>query len=169
MATNKKHTDSKKYNKALTFEDRLSLDKIITTNRDNDGSFKLLLNNVGDMLEKDPSTLSKEVKNRRSNIQTKTYSYAGSYCYQCAKNRTCTKINEVRKFQLKCIDFEQLICKYLKKFPWVCNGCCKLVGNINKHTYLYVCLFIDFSLLKLTLVHILHHLFSLYYHHKYFL
>ena len=52
MATNKKHTDSKKYNKALTFEDRLSLDKIITTNRDNDCSFKLLLNNVGDMLEK---------------------------------------------------------------------------------------------------------------------
>jgi hypothetical protein len=132
MATNKKHTDSKKYNKALTFEDRLSLDKIITTNRDNDGSFKLLLNNVGDMLEKDPSTLSKEVKNRRSNIQTKTYSYAGSYCYQCAKNRTCTKINEVRKFQLKCIDFEQLICKYLKKFPWVCNGCCKLVDKANK-------------------------------------
>ena len=125
MATNKKHTDSKKYNKALTFEDRVALDKIISTNRDLDGSFKLLLNTVGDMLEKDPTTLSKEVKNRRTLIQTKTYCFAGSYCFQCVKNKNCTKINEVRKFQLKCEDFEQLICKHLKKFPWVCNGCCK--------------------------------------------
>ena len=125
MATNKKHIDSKKYNKALTFEERISLDKIISTNRDKDGSFKLLLNSVGDMLEKDPSTLSKEVKNRRSTIQSKTYCYAGSYCYQCAKNKTCIKQDDVRKGQLKCMEFEQMICKYLKKFPWVCNGCCK--------------------------------------------
>ena len=40
MATNKKHIDSKKYNKTLTFEDRISLDKIISTNRDKDGSFE---------------------------------------------------------------------------------------------------------------------------------
>jgi len=125
MATNKKHIDSKKYNKALTLDDRISLDKIISTNRNPNGSFKLLLNTVGEMLEKDPTTLSKEVRNRRSKIQSKTYCYAGSYCFQCNKNKTCTKINEVRKYQMRCTDFEQMICIYLKKFPWVCNGCKK--------------------------------------------
>lgn len=125
MATNKKHINSSKYNKALTFEDRISLDKIISTHRNLDGSFKLLLNTVGDMLEKDPTTLSKEVKKRRSQIQSKKYCYSGAYCFQCTKNKNCTNKTNVKLLQLKCEDFEQIICKYLKKFPWVCNGCSK--------------------------------------------
>ena len=45
MATNIKHLNSTKYQKALTLEDRNSL--------------------ANNMLEKDPTTLSKEVKKRR--------------------------------------------------------------------------------------------------------
>ena len=44
MATNIKHLNSTKYQKALTLEDR---------------------NSLANMLEKDPTTLSKEVKKRR--------------------------------------------------------------------------------------------------------
>ena len=65
MATNIKHLNGTKYQKALTLEDRNSLANIIATNRDNDGSLKLTLNSIANMLEKDPTTLSKEVKKRR--------------------------------------------------------------------------------------------------------
>ena len=67
MATNTKHTDSKKYQKALILEDRNNLANIITTNRAKDGSLILKLNQIADMLEKDPTTLSKEVKKKTYN------------------------------------------------------------------------------------------------------
>ncbi len=34
MATNNKHLDSQKYQNALSLDDRLSIDKIISSNRD---------------------------------------------------------------------------------------------------------------------------------------
>lgn len=57
MATNIKHTDSEKFQKALTLDDRISLDSIISTNRDSSGKLTITLNTISNMLEKDPTTL----------------------------------------------------------------------------------------------------------------
>lgn len=64
MATNVKHLDSKKYQKALTLEDRNSLANIIATHREKNGSLTIKLNDIAKKLEKDPTTLSKEVKKK---------------------------------------------------------------------------------------------------------
>ena len=71
MATNTKHIDSIKYGKALTLKDRIEIEKIISTNRERDGSMKITLNAISDMLEKDPTTISKEVKFRRTPLNTR--------------------------------------------------------------------------------------------------
>ncbi len=138
MATNKKNIDSEKYNKALSLEDRISLEKIISTNRDNDGSLTLTLNSIGAMLEKDPTTLSKEIKKRRTPISMENprFSYTALYCKTCSKTRDCNNKTKVKQQQGICPNYHKMICKYLKKFPWVCNGCRKRgVCNLSKSYY----------------------------------
>lgn len=126
MATNKKHLDSKKYQKALTLEDRISIKNIIETNRIQDGSLKLLLNDIGNMLEKDPTTISKEVKMHRTPLSiTEPNPLSSSYCAMCINNSKCKKEKILRTFGEKCKNFERALCKYTTKFPWVCNGCSK--------------------------------------------
>lgn len=126
MATNIKHVDSKKYQKALTFEDRVSIKNIIETHREADGSMTLLLNDIGNMLEKDPTTISKEVKMRRTPIILTEPSPTDSrYCFFCKDNNKCKENKVFRTFGEKCLHFKRNLCKYTKKFPWVCNGCRK--------------------------------------------
>ena len=127
MATNIKHTDSKKYQKALTLEDRVSLEKIICSYRDSDGSLKTTLNTIANMLEKDPTTLSKEVKARRTpiNMQAPNYTYTAKYCSTCSKQNGCKIKKNLNGIKGQCSDYEKYICKHLKHFPWVCNGCPK--------------------------------------------
>ena len=127
MATNIKHTDSVKYQKALTLEDRISLEKIMCSYRDSDGSLKITLNEISNMLEKDPTTLSKEVKNRRTsiNLQIPNYNYTSRYCSSCSKQRDCKLKANISGLNGPCADYEKYICKHLKHFPWVCNGCPK--------------------------------------------
>ena len=62
MANNIKYTNSENYNKHLDFNTRIKIQKVITDNRDQTGSFKLTLKSVGEMFQKDPTTISKEVK-----------------------------------------------------------------------------------------------------------
>ena len=126
MATNIKHTESNKYQKALTQEDRILLGNIIATNRNPDGSLSLNLNDIGNMLEKDPTTLSKEVKLRRTPINTNTPEYTSItyYCKNCKFKGHCELQGKLSKEE-KCPKFEKFICKHLTKFPWVCNGCPK--------------------------------------------
>lgn len=52
MATNVKHLDSKKYQKALTLEDRNSLTNIIATHREKNGSLTIKLNDIAKKLKK---------------------------------------------------------------------------------------------------------------------
>jgi len=127
MATNTKHTSSAKYQKALTLEDRVSIDKIITTHRNPDGSMNILLNDIGRMLEKDPTTISKEVKSRRTpiNMATPSYPYAKQYCQCCTKTSKCEHKKDMTSIPGVCPNFEKHICQHLRHFPWVCNGCNK--------------------------------------------
>ncbi len=127
MATNVKHKDSNKYNKALTLDDRIAIDSFISKNRDGSGKMTITLNEMAAKLEKDPTTISKELKNHRSTIVFKKveYIFTKSFCKVCAKNKTCTKSNNIQSLKGECADFENYLCPHLKKFPWVCNGCSK--------------------------------------------
>ena len=128
MATNIKHLNSTKYQKALTLEDRNSLANIIATNRDNDGSLKLTLNSIANMLEKDPTTLSKEVKKRRITKDSfiPSYKFTKAYCKSCANYKNCTKRTSLTSSDLGiCNNYKRFFCKYTTKFPYVCNGCYK--------------------------------------------
>ena len=127
MATNIKHTDSEKFQKALTLNDRISLDSIISTNRDSSGKLTITLNTISNMLEKDPTTLSKEVKKHRSTIDLSIphLPYKLSYCRTCDNKRNCQLKSSNQGLQGFCENYTKFICPYLKKFPWVCNGCSK--------------------------------------------
>jgi IS30 family transposase len=127
MATNKKHLDSDKYGKALTLQDRVNIESIIKTNRNIDGSMSITLNSIGDMLEKDPTTISKEVKFRRTQIDMKqpNYKYMFQICSTCKKNSTCNFKQNNNTISYQCNHYEKYICKHLLRFPWVCNGCHK--------------------------------------------
>lgn len=127
MATNIKNVDSEKYNKALSLKDRVSLEKIISTNRDRDGSLNITLNQIAAMLEKDPTTLSKEVKKRRTPISMDNprFAYTALYCKSCSKSRDCKNKAAIKNCKGVCPQYERLVCKFLKGFPWVCNGCRK--------------------------------------------
>ena len=134
MANNIKYTNSENYNKHLDFNTRIKIQKVITDNRDQTGSFKSTLKSVGEMFQKDPTTISKEVKNHR--IEKKFI--VGEVTRQ---NNSCIHYSECKRIKLcgnssctvlckKCVvckeyckDYEKRVCRHLKSFPWVCNGC----------------------------------------------
>ncbi|MCM1131605.1 MAG: hypothetical protein NC310_08320 [Roseburia sp.] len=118
MATNIKNINSEKYNRVLSLEDRVSLEKIITTNREKDGSLTLSLNDIGAMLEKDITTLSKEVKKCRTSIQMNTpnFAYTGLYCKSCTKSKDCKEKEYMKGKQGICSNYDRIICKYLTFF-----------------------------------------------------
>ena len=127
MATNNKHLDSVKYQKALSLDDRLSIDKIISSNRESSGALSLTLNNISDILEKDPTTISKEVKKHRSEIDLSipNFKYTLFYCKSCANQRECVLKAQKKGIEGPCEGYVKYVCKFLNKFPWVCNGCKK--------------------------------------------
>ena len=137
MATNTKHKDSIKYGKALTLKDRIDIEKIISTNRERDGSMKITLNTISDMLEKDPTTISKEVKSRRTPLNTSkpVYQYVSHLCKSCKKFTKCEYRETRRNLTGDCEDYEKYICKNLLHFPWVCNGCNKRNICVANKTY----------------------------------
>ena len=128
MATNIKNTGSQKYKKSLSLDDRISIASFIETHRSPNGSLSITLNNIAANLEKDPTTISKEVKNRRIMDAQKSYNFARTttYCLHCDKKNNCEskkKLNSSTKGE--CRSFTPYVCPQLKKFPWVCNGCPK--------------------------------------------
>ena len=127
MATNTKHIDSKKYGKALTLKDRISIADIIKNNRALDGSMTITLNSISDMLEKDPTTISKEVKARRTPIDKRqpSYKFMSQVCNTCLKKAKCEFKQNSNIQAYLCEYYEKFTCKHLLHFPWVCNGCHK--------------------------------------------
>ena len=126
MASNFKHTNSDKYNKALTLIDRGNLEKLIEQNRDASGNLTMTLNEMAKILEKDPTTLSKEIKKHRTPFAGIGYNfrYIHQYCKHCSKLKDC-KNKPTHKIQGSCKEFEQMFCKHTLRFPLVCNGCRK--------------------------------------------
>lgn len=118
MATNVKHKDSNKYNKALTLDDRIAIDLFVSKNRDGSGKMAITLNEIAAKLEKDLTTISKELRNHRSHIVFKKveYIFTKSFCKVCVNNKICTRSNNIQSLKGECADFENYLCPHLKKF-----------------------------------------------------
>ena len=109
-----------KYNqKHLTLDNRSSIQLLL----DNGMNFK----EIGKFLSKDPTTISKEIKNHR--IKQIPSSFNGG-SVRCEKLKSCD--NKSGNFFItcneKCPDFIPIMCKKLSKPPFVCNPCTSKQG-----------------------------------------
>lgn len=116
-------------NKHLSLDDRCKIQLML----DNKGSFS----SIATQLEKDPTTISKEVRNHLQYKKTGAYRRSYNTCSKrisCQKSHICTECHAVRRYSLCrrcsmcnafCKDFEKETCKRILKPPYVCNGCGK--------------------------------------------
>lgn len=126
MTTNE-YTGTNTYNKNLTLEQRITIASLIESNRNLDGSLKIKLKDIGKILGKDPTSVSKEVK---LNVELfvfkkKDYKYTNKYCNVCNKKDSCSKKAILGNTKGQCDDFKDRFCPHTIKFPYCCNGCCK--------------------------------------------
>ena len=118
-------------NKHLTIEMRERIDKGIR-----EGS---ALTSIAEAIDKDPTTISKEVFKHRKDVVVQNHFITPLPCSRCTKMKDCQviKVCALKGCAFKCryckkVDattlcpfFVQLRCKRLEKFPFVCNGCLK--------------------------------------------
>lgn len=88
---------------------------------------------VAKELDKDPGTISREVKKHRIEVESGSYGRSFNACIHrrnCSKTFVCgTCFNNGRKCSAcklcnkKCPDFKEEVCSKLSKPPYVCNGC----------------------------------------------
>lgn len=123
-------------NKHLTLDQRVMIQKIISENRNKNGSLKIKLKDIADMLGKDPTTISKEVKKHRIIHTVDTFNTI-KYNIKCIKFNECAKeIKKTTSCIKSCSEFIERKCKHISKFPYVCNGCCKRAFcNFTKYLY----------------------------------
>lgn len=129
-------------NKHLTLEERIIIESWLQKRE----SFK----SIGRELNKNPTTIAKEVKNHIQFKQTGAYGRNFNDCLfriGCDHRRLCgnQKCNRVCSFcaihrcSSLCSDYRQEICQRLSKPPYVCNGCdlrrsCRLEKRVYSAT-----------------------------------
>lgn len=127
-------------NKHLILDDRKTIQYML----DNRKSFKA----IADALEKDPTTISKEIRSHLQFRRTGAFHIPYNACvrrFTCQKSHICSECHASRRFTLCrrcsmcnafCREFEQEHCSLLQKPPYVCNGCPKRSScTLEKHVY----------------------------------
>lgn len=141
----KSYSDNANYNKHMSLDLKSRIQDIITRHRNPNGSLSITLKDMADILQKDPSSISKLVKNNRFRKERHDYAAIQSKNCICKHYDSCTitkpyTYNGAKSTSFKknyyacwtiCDKYEENICSYLTSFPWVCNGCplhnsCKL-------------------------------------------
>jgi len=113
--------------KHLTLDDRNYIHSGLNTGK----SFRQIANH----LDKDPSTISKEVRQHRSRLLTGPVGRISNKCIHradCIVSGLCDHIcgrqfcRHCNKCNAKCPDFQEEHCLLLSRPPYVCNGCVSL-------------------------------------------
>ena len=124
-------------NAHLTFDERQTIEVSL---RDN-----LKFKEIGELLGKDPSTISKEVRDHYKVVEKSTYNpcahrrtckHYGDICRPCKKcwGQDCKKCDP--PCYTHCPDFEEQVCLKIQKPPYVCNGCTTRTGcKLKRHLY----------------------------------
>ena len=115
--------------KHLTFEQRVDIEKGLTENK----SFA----EIARIIEKNPSTVSKEVRLHAHTKERPDAGYTNPPCIHrkeckivCLCDEQCGTLCKIcKKPDMRCINicpgYETAACKKLDKPPYVCNGCTK--------------------------------------------
>lgn len=126
--------------KHLTFKERCLIQSML-----ND---KYNLSAIANTIEKDPSTVSKEIRAHitvanKGGLHTNYNSCV--HRLNCTKSHICVECHSVRKFKLCkrcsmcnafCNHFEKEVCNNLSSPPYVCNGCSsRTYCTLQKHFY----------------------------------
>ena len=127
-------------NKHLNLDDRCKIQLML----DNKESFSSIATALG----KDPTTISKEIRNHLQYRRIGGYHLPYNNCARrisCQKSHICTECHASKKYTLCrrcsmcnafCRDFEKETCRRLLKPPYVCNGCGKRsVCSLEKRVY----------------------------------
>lgn len=122
--------------KHLTLEDRNYIEQALNQN--------ITFTEMGKYLQKDPTTISKEIKKHRIRKEGNSIHVNFNHCskrYSCHKKhicstrckrecRTCKECNKV------CSEFDEGLCKRLIYAPFTCNGCENKAGcRLTKYFY----------------------------------
>ena len=122
-------------NKHMGLDEGIKIQKIISENRNTDGSLNLSLKDIAAMVGKDPTTVSKELKAHRINSMPRDSVNPETQNKICKHFEECTLIDHISPYgkpafckhmnmcYKTCKNFEHKTCKYTARFPWVCNGC----------------------------------------------
>lgn len=113
--------------KHLTAEQRSSIQDMLSRG--------LSFTEIGVMLDKDPSTISKEIRNHITFLKI-GYRYVKfnaclhrsscnklNVCVTCKSDRNYKKCSNCPACNSNCRDFVEVVCPKLLKPPYVCNGC----------------------------------------------
>lgn len=104
---------------------------------------------IGTALDKDPSTISKEVRNHLvfSRVGYKYVKYnACEHRFTCNKTNVCSSCNPDKKYKKcrncpacnkNCHDFVEVKCQKLFKPPYVCNGCYQRINGCTLEKRFY--------------------------------
>ncbi len=127
-------------NKHLTLEERFEIANGLEKNL----SFKA----IGTLLERDCTTISKEIRSHLVVKQTGAFGLSYNSCVHrtsCDHRLLCSTCKSKRKLHFcrfckfcnqNCPDFKQYFCPKLSKAPYVCNGCEQLKScTLEKHFY----------------------------------
>ena len=128
---------NKHYQKHLTLLNREDIEKLLKA------GFKFY--QIADNIQKDPTTISKEVKKYRTEHFPSTFNNRNNYCKNknsctiknlCSSNchsecRGCVKCNSI------CSQYELDLCAKLLKPPYVCNSC-NCYQQCRKIKYVYL-------------------------------
>ena len=111
-------------NKHLSFNDRLIIENNLSLSK----SFKY----IGKLLNKDCTTISKEIRNHYKVMNTGS---VGRRFNNCLFRKTC--VNRGKNCIISnCINFKEEKSPLLEKPPYVCNGCKKRTQcTLTKHIY----------------------------------
>lgn len=127
-------------NKHLTLDDRFRISNCLVKGM----SFKA----IGMELDKDCTTISKEIRNHIIFKKTGAFGYSYNACIHrksCDCRNICSSCSSSRKLSFcrfckmcnsSCPDFKQEFCPKHQIAPYVCNGCRKLNScTLEKHFY----------------------------------
>lgn len=126
-------------NAHLTLEERITIEVSLKERK----SFKQIARELG----KDPSTISKEVRNHKIFDTPKTFNPCSKYStcnkHSDKKNRCCEKCTKLYQHcrtcgecYKKCSEFTLATCLKLDKPPYVCNGCLNRRScHLERHLY----------------------------------
>ena len=112
----------------FSYDDRIKIQKIITEHRNEDGSLSLKLVDIANMLDKDPSSISKEVKHHRIESNPKDTTQIQTLNKTCKHFDECALIDHVNPYGKPafcknmracvktCKHFEKVACPNTKNF-----------------------------------------------------